>query len=206
MIILSVILVGTIWGLHKVCHKVLSDQEVQLLIFNDSDYYTKKARKEQHIIVNNAVHVATCVLLLVFLLVADADIALLYVLTQVFTCTVHHTELTRSEHAILVTGGVLYWSIRSPHAERIVYYAMFSLPVFSYRMVEHHIRGYSKGWITLQHGLLVTFAGFWMMSLVSYHRAPNLFDTALIPVTFYLDVVQWDKILTALSTTRNKLH
>lgn len=205
MIILGCILCATIWGVHKVSHKILSDEEVQQMIFNDSEFYTTKHTEEQNVLVHNTVHVITCVLLLVFLLVTDADIALLYVLSQVFTCGVLHTELVRSEKALLLIGGLLYWGFRSPHAERMVFYSLFSLPMFSYRVVEHHLRGYTKGLMNLHQVLLVWFMTFWLMSVWNFHHSPNVVDTALLPVTFYFDVNQWNKILTELSKVR-KLH
>lgn len=183
----------------------MKDPDVNTFLFNDSSFYNAQQRTHREAIVMNSVYVVSCIMLWACLLVTSHDVALLYVCLQVFICCYMQKNMSKADKVVLITLGILYYFVNSTHAKNLVYYTLFSLPVFSYKSIEHKISQTTNVDFKVLNFVFVYFIGFWSWGIVSFTRSPTYIDAVLIPATFYYDVNMWKSLLTELST-KEKPH
>lgn len=200
MIAILALLCLTCLAIKRITQIIMKDPEVNTFLFNDASYYTTQHTACRNVIVKNTVYVVSCMLLWGCLLVTSYDVALLYVLLQIFICCFMHDDMSKTDKLVLVVLGGGYWVVQSLHAKNLMYYAMFSLPVFSYKTIQTRIVQSTRVDFKILNFVLVYFIGFWVYSLYLFTRTPSYIDAVLIPATFYYDVCTWKNVITELST------
>lgn len=190
-ILLHAFFIWQIEAINKLSDHILRDRDVNLVLFGQqsSDHKTRL-----EIICNIINCFLACEFWLLFLFI---DVTELYVSTQLFMLCRFSEKLHRAELAVAVFSALLWFMVRSPHCVNLVYYQIFTTPVTAYHVVETHVKENIRvKYLDLHYYCWVVFWGFSLFSFISnVHWA----DVGLLPVTFYMDVVIWEKHFQLLS-------
>lgn len=183
-------------ALYKLANTVLLDNDVNTVLFGHKlEFPNTDSAKRLEIVCSIINCVLTCEFWILFLFI---DVSALYVTTQLFMAIHFSTKLHKTEIAILVIGGFLWFMIRSPHCINLVYYQIFTSPATTYQIVETYMRQRPLKIRSIDIHFYC-WISFWLFSTYSFYRHVHWFDVGLLPITFYTDVIIWKNYLGILS-------
>lgn len=188
--------IAQIVALYKLANIILLDNDVNTVLFGHKLEFPHTDSSKRHEIVCNIINcVLTCEFWILFLFV---DVSALYVTTQLFMSLRFSNKLHRTEIAILVIGGFLWFVVRSPHCVNLVYYQIFTTPATAYQIVETYMKQRPLKIRSIDIHFYC-WVSFWFFSVYSFYNNVHWFDVGLLPITFYTDVLIWKNYLGILS-------